>query len=251
MKSLKLISIQICLLLLVIILITSCKPGELNRSKAQDLINEDSSFKYPFLVQYTGESLKYNEGVLQVISDSETKEQAAARKIKKYMELNPQIGVLYHYGLVEPQVTAREDKAPARVYVAETALWHFNERYVGTPKAEKYWQDYNLPPRAEALPLALRELTEVTGITARGDNQAVAEFKYSWKPNEIGKAFDSSTSEFKSLSADLQKLLNGEKIPDGEIRGTDSRIDWATERTGRGLFQRYDDGWRLMSLEMY
>ncbi|MGC2237999.1 MAG: hypothetical protein WA584_17700 [Pyrinomonadaceae bacterium] len=236
-------------LVFLIILLAGCRSEELSRSTAAKLITESSNFKSPFQLEYTQGDIKYNEGLLTVISDDETKEQAIQRRIKKYMELTPQVAVLYYYGLVDPQVTPREEKPPARVYYSNPSFWHFNEKYIGTQKANKYWQEIGFQPTDAAFPIAQRDRSvEITGITNQGENQTTVEFKWKWKPNEIGKAFDSSTSEFKSLPVELQQFLTGEKIPEGEMRASDWRIDWKSEKQGRALFQKYADGWRLVNI---
>lgn len=232
----------------LMLMLAGCSSKELSRATAEKLISEANDFKSPFQIEYTQGDIKYNEGLLTVISDTETKEEATQRRIKKYMELNPQVAVLYHYGLVEPKVTSLDERAPGKVFQNNPVFWRFSERYVGTEKADKYWQQTGFQSTRETLPLAQREFVEVTGITNQGETQATVEFKWRWKPNEIGRALDSSTGEFKSLPVELQQLLTGEKIPEGEMQSRDWRMDWKAEKQGRALFQKYDDGWRLIKI---
>lgn len=233
---------------LFLLSLAGCTSKDLSRSTAESQITEANDFKSPYQIEYTQGSIKFNEGLLMVISEDETKEEATQRKIKNYMELTPQVAVLYHHGLVEPKVTSRDARAPGKVYQNNPVFWRFIERYVGTEKADKYWQQTGFQSTRETFPVAQREFIEVTGITKQGETQAMVEFTWRWKPNEIGKALDSSTSEFKSLPVELQQLLSGEKIPEGAERGTDWRIDWKEEKQGRAFFQKYDDGWRLIKI---
>lgn len=236
------------LLATLVVFTIACGSNDLSRSEAEKSIREANDFKIPFQIEYTQGDAKYNEGLLEVISDDETKEQATARKIKQYLELNPQVAVLNHYGMILPQVVPREEKPPKRVYYSNPAFWHFQEKYTGSDKANEYWQEAGILPNSAAFPLARREFVGVTGITKQGENQAIVEFGWKWQPNQIGKAFDNTTDEFKSLPPDLQRQLTGEKIPAGESRRRDWRIDWKAEKCGQGLFQKYDDGWRLVRI---
>lgn len=229
------------LLATLVVFTIACGSNELSRSQAEKSIREANEFKVPFQLEYTQGDIKYNEGLLEVISDDETKEQAVIRRIAKYMELNPQIAVLNHYGMVTAQVAAREEKPPKRVYYSNPEYWHFQEKYAGTDKANKYWQEASLPPNNTTFPLARRNFIEVTGMIKQGDNQFLVEFWWKWQPNEIGKSLDTTTAEFKSLPLELQQLLTGEKIPAGEIHARKWHIDWKAEKRGQGLFQKYDD----------
>lgn len=237
------------LILVLSIIAAGCGgSGELSRSGAEKSIIESNDFKSPFQLEYTQSDIKYNEGLLEVGSNDETKEQAIARRIARYMELNPQIAILNYYGLVTTQVVPREEKPPARVYYSNPAFWHFSEKYTGSEKAKEYWQEVGFPPDNEAFPLARREFIGVTGITKQGENQSTVEFKWRWQPNKIGKSLDGISEEFKSLPIELQQLLTGEKIPVGEIQSRNWQINWQIEKQGQALFQKYDDGWRLVKI---
>lgn len=226
----------------------ACGSGELFRSDAEKSIKENDDFKIPFQIEYTQGDAKYNEGLLEVTFDDETKEQATERKIKQYLELNPQIAALNHYGIIIPQVVPREEKPPKRVYYSNPAYWHFQEKYVGSEKANDYWKEIGFPPNNAAFPLARREFVSGTGVNKQNENQSIVEFTWKWQPNEIGKAMDGSTAEFKSLPVELQRLLTGEKIPAGEFQSRNWQIDWKAEKRGQAMFQKYDDGWRLVRI---
>jgi hypothetical protein len=240
------------LMLLVIFstLIIGCRSKDLDRSSAAELIRSAAEFKAPFTVQYATDDLKFNDGLIEVASPDETKEQAAKRRIENYFELNPRLGLLNYFGLIDAQVTAREDKTPAPIYYSNPAMWHFAEKYTGSTKAERYWKEMNLPVGGENFPLAQREIIEITGVSSEGNN-GIAEFTYRWKANEIGRALDSTTAEYRALPQDLQKLISGEKIPAGEIRGRDVRVDWNNPRRGKAVFTKFDDGWRVQNLLLF
>ena len=244
--------IYTALFLVIVLSITGlaagCRSGELSRSEAEKLIRGSDDFKVPFQIAYTESNLKYNEGLLTGINGDETREQAVARRINQYLELNPQIGVLDHFGLVVPQVVPHEAKAPTPTAYSPVVFWHFREKYTGSEKAAQYWRAAGFQTNDEAFPLAVRDFSEVTGITKQGENQATVEFRWVWSPNEVGKALDSTSAEFKSLPVDLQHLLTGEKIPTGELQSRNWVINWQTGIRGQAFFQKYDDGWRLAGI---
>jgi hypothetical protein len=64
------------------------------------------------------------------------------------------------------------------------------------------------------VPCGERELIEVTGISETQISMAEATFTWHWKPNEIGKAIDLGKETY----------------------------------TGRAVFQKFDDGWRVQRL---
>jgi hypothetical protein len=103
------------------------------------------------------------------------------------------------------------------------------------------------------LPLATRELGEVTGVTG-SDREAQVEFRYKWKPTELGSALIDNGSVYTKLSSDQQDSLktiiqkrsaNLWKGAPLELPITDVAVSVGVNGSAR--FQKYDDGWRLMT----
>lgn len=245
-KNRKLIQILTCLLSAFALIFTGCNSKELSRSQTQKLIEASEQYKQPFTISLMqGQVTNAYGDTLDVLeSVEETPEQAAARKVKAYFELYPQIGVANQLGLVDAQVKTKQSSQPERQYSWSTPAWTFDERYLLSDKAKTLWKQYNLPPTADTVPLAGKEIAEITGITKQGDDAATAQFTWKFVPNEAGKAFDTSTAEFKALPARLQQLLEGTLPEKQQYRTENKTMSFAAIRQGQANFRRYD-GWRL------
>lgn len=165
---------------------------------------------------------------------------------KEYLELYPQVAVVNHLGLVEVRVKAMDLEESKRRFMDGGAYWHLDEKYLPTDKGKELWKEYNLPPTADTLPVAKKEITEITGITKQGEDAVQAQFTWKFVPNEVGKAFDTTTSEFNNLPANLQQLLDG-TLPGSDVvfKRNNQTMSFAAARQGQAMFRRYDDGWRL------
>jgi hypothetical protein len=103
------------------------------------------------------------------------------------------------------------------------------------------------------IPLATREFVDVTGITG-SENEAQVDFRYKWKPTELGSALNENGAIYTKLTADQQSSIRN------MIHGR-STLFWAaaplelpiTEMdqnfgvASKARFQKYDDGWRLIT----
>lgn len=229
-------------------LLFGCGSKELSRSEAQKLIEASKEYKSPFALELMqGETLQpYGKTLYVLGSGEETPEQAAARKIKEYYEKNPQIAAANHLGLVEARVKTLDPAQPKPQNSFQKPMWSFEEDYLASEKAKALWKQYDLPPTEKSVPLAGKKIIEITGITKQGEEQAMAQFTWQYAPNEAGRAFDASTSEFKALPSDLQRLLDG-TLPPSELisRRENKTMSFGTVRIGQAAFRRYDDGWRL------
>lgn len=243
----KTIHLTILLLTSFSVCFAGCISRELSRSQAQKLIEASEQYKQPFTVSLMQGQMTsaYGDSLDVLESAEETPEQAAARKVKAYFELYPQIGVANQLGLVETQVKAKEPSQPKRQYSWLTPAWNFDEKYLPSDEARKLWKQYNLPPTADTVPLAGKELVEITGITKQDEQMATAQFTWKFSPNAAGKAYDPSTSEFKALPPRLQQLLQGTLPEKQQYRTEDKTMSFAAVRQGQATLRRYDDGWRL------
>lgn len=234
--------------IMTVIVFASCSSKELSRSAAQSLIEASQEYKKPFVLELMqGETLQpYGKSLDIIENGDETPTQAAERKIKEYLEKNPQIAVANHLGLVEARVKTLDPSQPKKQYSWSTPKWSFEEDYSASEKGKEFWKEYDLPPLKNSVPLAGKKIVEVTGITKQGEDSATAQFTWKFAPNEAGKTFDTSSSEFKALPTDLRQLLEGTLPSSSAVSKRENKtMSFTAIRQGQALFRRYDDGWRL------
>lgn len=222
----------------------SCNSGDLTRAEAQKLIAESTEFKQPAVIEFIQGNIAVgrNKGSVQSRSDNEPEKEAVERRIASHYAANPQMAVAAEFGLIEAQVKRTND-TPEPLTVA-SSYWFFDERYVGSEKGRKIWEELGLPVNETAVPTAVKEMIEVTGITKQGDSVIQVEYKWKWKPNEIGRALDSSTEEFKRLP---EKTRNDLQAPEG-LKSKNQTLSWSGEQKATAKLQKYDDGWRIVSV---
>ena len=108
--------------------------------------------------------------------------------------------------------------------------------------AEGQWeQDPNLPA-GRLIPMVDREFIGVNGIVqADGSTDAEGEFKWRWKWTPlVEKLFHTGGEpDTTDLVMELQKEFGYQEGAPGSF----------PEQTGKALFRRYDDGWRLETLQ--
>lgn len=236
-------------LLLVLFLFTqifstaACSSGELTRAQAQKLITDSKDFKQPAVIEFIQGNIAVgrNKGAVESKSDSEPETEAVERRIASHYAANPQMGVAAHFGLIEAQVKRTNDKPEP--FTVASSYWFFDERYIVTEKARKMWEELAIPVNETAVPTAEKEMLEVTGITKQSDSIIQVDYSWKWKPNEIGKALDTSTEEFKRLP---EKLKNDLLAPE-ELKSKNQTLSWSGKQNGTAKFQKYDDGWRIVS----
>lgn len=246
LKSKKSESLSSLFLILIflhsVLFVSSCNSQELTRAKAQKMITESKDFGKPKVLELNQLYIKDGDGVTEAKSDDEPESEAAQRRIQEYLFEVPAVAVANHLGLVKPELKRKNDKPdyPSTL----RGYWHFDEKYLLTDKGRKMWEDMNLPVTESMLPLARPVFLEITGITKQGETNQLVEFKWKWEASEIGKSLDQTTEEFKRLPENLRKNLTD---PDA-YSAQDGLKSWGGERTGKAMFQKYDDGWRLISL---
>jgi hypothetical protein len=238
-----LISLPALLLFVQMFIMASCSSGELSRAGAQKLIVESKDFKQPAVIEFIqgNAALGRSKGSIQSQSDNEPEPEAVERRIASHYAANPQMAVASHFGLIDTQVKRTNDK-PEPLTVA-SSYWFFDERYTVTEKGKKIWEEIGFPANETAVPIAEKELTEVTGVTKQGDTVLLVEYKWKWKPNEIGEALDSSTEEFKRLP---EKIRSDLLAPEG-LKSKNQSMSWGGDQKATAKFQKYDEGWRIVS----
>lgn len=241
------VSLFSALLIAIGLLLTtiSCSSGELNRSEAGKMISESKDFRQPSVIEFVqgGHALVgRGQGAIESTSPDEPESEAVRRRIAEHYTANPQMEVADHFGLIKAEIKRTNDKPDPRTSVS--SFWYFNERYIVTDKGRKMWEDLKLPVNETAGPIAEKEFIEVTGITKQSDNTMQVDYKWRWKPNEIGRSLDSSSAEFKALP---EKIKSDLLAPAALYTSRDRTVSWTGEQQAKAKFQKYDDGWRLVS----
>lgn len=222
--------------------VSSCQSGELSRAPAQKMILADDDFRQIFTLDYINRYLKEDgRGTGNATSADEPEEAATRNRIDEYFREEPRVQIANHLGLVEPRIKRTEFKPAQSSITKQAGFWYFDESWVNTSKGEKLWADYDLPAQETTVPLARREFVQITGITKIDESQRGVDFTWKWSPNELGKALDPSSEEFRSLPEPMRKnLLEGRSSEKKSLT-----YDWTGDRTGKALFRRFDDGWRV------
>lgn len=221
--------------------ISGCSSGELSRSRVKSMIEASPDFVQPATVDLTNQ-YETKPSCTERLSADEIVEQAKARDLKTFLESYPTFDAARHLGYTNiEQTLVKEDKYfPANNFARP--CWELTINFRANDKGKQLWEAMKLPVRDDALPIGRKQFGTVSGITKQGETQALADFTYQWQPNEFGKALDDKTEEFKKLPQEIQKTLSEKK---GLLHSSES-MDWSGERQGKALFQKYDDGWRLV-----
>ena len=229
-----------------LLITTSCSSGELSRSQAGKMISESNDFRQPSVIEFVqgGHALVgRGQGAVESTSDDEPEAEAVRRRISEHYAANPRMEVADHFGLIKPEIKRTNDKPDPRTSVS--SFWYFDERYIVTDKGRKIWEELKLPVNETAVPISEKEFIEVTGITKQSDNTVQVDYKWQWKPNEIGRSLDSSSAEFKALP---EKTKSDLLAPPTLYTSRDRMMSWTGEQQAKAKFQRYDDGWRIVTV---
>jgi hypothetical protein len=234
--------ISLFLLIVFGLISISCSSKELSRSTAQSIIEASPAFKEAANISLADPFHERMPNGLEKASPDEVREQAQQRVLERELQWQPQMAAANNLGLVSLSADfVKEDKA----FMQIPAEFYFKVVARANSKGKALWKDYELRETDESLPIARKEITGITGITKLGENQAATDFIYEWIPNELGKTLDPTTEEFKRLPVEMQKDLTGK----GSESNQNKSFDWSGERRGKALFQKYDDGWRLDTVQ--
>lgn len=223
---------------------SGCNSKELSRSKAESLITESAEFKYPAVIDL--KRANENEALFrEKKSDSESIEESKATDLKGYLLDDAHLAVVHHLGLINIEQTMTKEESGVGVQVP--ASRYFVTKFRAGDKGKAFWKEMSLEVNDESIPIAKKEFVRIDGITqqSQSDNQAYVDFTWKFTPNSLGKTFDPNTTEFKSLPVELQRQIRGETgmPPRNRIENWNN-----AERKSKALFQRYDDGWRLVRI---
>lgn len=243
----------------VVALSSNCAQSkELSRSRVSALISESKDFKEPAAVVLKEE---YENVSVPAQSEDEEESVAQPRAVEAFLVNHPALAVLQYLGLIEvttqiiqkPKIIKapefkieRPDGSTARSPLGNDSLapWKFLIRVNLTEKGKQA-----AGTNGRTIPLYARRVVEVTGIITTQNGGAQAEFTWQAVPTAVGEAFDPTSEDYKKLPPQLQQGL---KKPTGLLQKTPladtTEINTAI-RKGVAYFQRYDDGWRLISIQ--
>lgn len=225
----------ILVLAVLVMLPAACEGSrELSRSSAAELIRNSGQFREPEAV-----TLKSQPGwALRAESADEHEEQATARAVEAYADHFAEVAVLRHLGLVDIRAAVTSRPTPGHPF------WEFRVGPHLTDEGRREAAPDPAGARREALALARRELIEVTGISATQDG--VARVEYTWRlvPTGAGAAFDPTNAAYRSLPEQLQKLV----VRPTSLTGATAERRYGGTKNSTAVLRRYDDGWRVQSV---
>lgn len=241
------------LILAFTVLAAACSSlsSDITRGTAATAIEQDTRYT-PAMAMTVDVSGRYaNSGVtVYQTSANDSAETAIPRAKAFFGERQPQIAVAEQLGYIKlyfekPELV--EAQMGQKNYKTNLGLWEFKTRSELTEKGRALWQDLKLNVDEQSLPLAVRQSPEVTGITDENQNNKRVDFTYTWKPTELGEAFDPNSSTYSKLPPELQESLK--KTQNNIFGGGRNNVaDFSTERKGIARFRKFDDGWRLVDL---
>ncbi len=243
----------------IFVLFASCAEAkDLSRPRALALIKDAKEFKEPAMIVLRDD---YGEVSVPAQSVDEKEVDAQARAVEAFLDNHPMLAVLKHLNLIE--VTAEVIQKPKVVKAPEIIIerpsgittrnpidkdslepWKFNVRVSLTAKGKEAAGN-----NERAIPIYTKQVLEVTGIITTQNGGAQAGFTWRAVPTAVGESFDPKSAAYQRLPLKLQETL---KNPTGLLQRTPlaetSEVN-ASVKKGVAYFQRYDDGWRLVSVQ--
>lgn len=217
-------------------LLSGCGSKELNRSRAADVLESSEAFKSPVSITLRPE---YRQSLTLAGTGSQTtpKEEFA---LKRFFESHPDLAVLDHLGLVQFKVTNIQYPDSASSPVTVTATF--------TDEGRSASGDWQQSDGGWMIPVARRELVEVTGLTA-GEGEAKmarVEYTWRWKPLGLGTNFDTTSDDYQRLPESVRRSPGGTSFADAlKGVGAVTFFEGGKLQKGASTLQRYDDGWRV------
>lgn len=239
------------LILIVAVLAAACSSlnNGVTRTTAVTAIQADNRYMAAMALSVDVSGRFNNNGGATVYQTSadDTAETAVVRAKTVFAEHQPQIAIAEQLGYIKlyfekPELT--QPQMGSRNYGTDLGLWNFKTRGELTDKGKALWQDLKLAENDQSLPLAVRTGLEVTGIIDENSNNKRADFTYTWKPTELGEAFDSSSSTYAKLPKELQEALKSVQ-QNMFIGGKINPANFNASKAGMARFKKFDDGWRL------
>lgn len=207
----------------------------LTRSSAAELIQSSNDFRLPITAHLPGK----REWPTEARSLDEPEQEAQGRAVSEYARTSAEVAAFYQMGLINLSATLIEAPSPTHVW------WRFELKPVLTEKGTQEGGVNSQNNRGLEIPIARRELTEVTGIITQKEGAAQVEFTWKLVPTPAGEAFDSSSQTYRDLPEWLQQMIV--KAPGGFGKSAERRYDDIHKE--KVLLQLYDDGWRVQFVQ--
>jgi hypothetical protein len=220
--------------LAALLCLMACNSNSLTRSRASEAISSSDEFQKPVSITLLPE---YRQSLTLIGSQTTPKTEVA---LERFLESRPELAALRHLGLVELSIKSIEhpDSASSPVTVATSLT---SEGQV----ASRQWQQSG---NGWTIPIAKRELVEVTGMAgAEGESkQSRAEYIWRWQPTDVGASFDTSSQAHQNLPASIRKSFGGGSFADA-LRNVGQLVLFDSSKTQKATatLQLYDDGWRV------
>jgi hypothetical protein len=205
---------------------------QLDRKKAAALIEAAPQFRQVFYVVVAHQ--RNQRHLDPETAPADARGEAAA----DFFNSSPYRGVLRELGLVD---------VTARFAGVEDGRNVFDLNISLTDAGRQLWQEVGAPVNEAAIPLAKRDLLEVTGLTggdATQGGRATAEFTWRWVPTVAGRAMMRGTPEYERLPDRIKQQFNESGLTVFDI-GAHRPLELGGAHQANAQFQLYDDGWRL------
>ena len=215
----------------------ACNSNSLTRSRASEAIRSSDEFQNPLSITLLPE---YHQSLTLIGAGSHTTPKTEFA-LQRFLEGHAELAVLSHLGLVDFKVSRIEypDSTSSPVVVSSSLTEKGST-------ASRQWQQAG---GRWAIPIAKKEVVEVTGITAgEGDAKtARAEYTWRWQPTDVGKSFDKSDSAYQNVPASIRSNLGGASMAD-MMRQLGNSVVFDSSQTlkASASFRLFDDGWRLV-----
>jgi hypothetical protein len=226
----------VLLLVCMTAFLTGCGSKELTRSRAADIIKTSEEFKKAATINLLPE---YRQSLTLVGAGSRemSKEDFA---LQRFLESHADLAVLHHLGLVDFKVRRIEypDSASSPLTVSSAI----------TEKGRSASASWRQSGEGWVIPIATKELVEVTGLAGaeEGSKQARVDYTWKWQPTNSGAIFDTSSEAYQNLPASIRQNIGDASVAD--MMGNQGRVlffDGSKTQKSATTLQLYDDGWRV------
>lgn len=220
----------------LIAICSACSSNKLSRSSAAGLIESSEAFRKPITISLLPE---YRQS-LTLIGEGSKDKPKEEFALRRFLESHADLAVLNHLGLVEFKVTGIQYLDSASSPVTVTSSLTDNGR-----SAARQWQQEG---GRWTIPIAKKELVEVTGLTdgEEKSKQARVEYTWKWQPTDVGTSFDVSSQTHQSLPTSIRQNLSGASFGDMlRTAGQSVPFDSSKIQSGAVTLQLFDDGWRV------
>jgi hypothetical protein len=232
---------RIILLFTLLALAASLNCGssrQLDRKKAAERIEGAPQFRQVFYVVVAHQ--RNQRHLDPETAPADARGEAAA--VADFFNSSPYRGVLKELSLVTVKARFAGVEDGRNVFDLDIRL---------TDAGRKLWQEAGAPVNEAAIPLAKRELLEVTGLTGGDATQAAraeAEFTWQWVPTAAGRAMMRGTPEFARLPDRIRQQFDAPGLTVFDI-GAHRPLELGGVHQANAQFQLYDDGWRLTDVQ--